>query len=70
MRMNEDSYTIQLKDARGGLHSFYKPDLRLLEKQFDGSLMRSYRAAFTDDEMDDLVSYLMSLTGSAARVIS
>ncbi|MBM4184936.1 MAG: c-type cytochrome [Gemmatimonadetes bacterium] len=70
MRMNEDTYTIQIKDARGVIHSFYKPSLRELDKQFDRSLMRSYRDAFTDPEVDDLVSYLMSLTGSTARLVS
>ena len=70
MRMNEDSYTIQLKDGRGRLHSFYKPDLRDLEKLFDRSLMRSYRDTFSDAEIDDLVSYLMTLTGPESRLIS
>jgi hypothetical protein len=66
--MNEDTYTIQLKDDRGNLHSFYKPALRELERQFDRSLMLSYRDRFTDDEVDDLVSYLMTLTGPEARL--
>jgi cytochrome c oxidase cbb3-type subunit 3 len=69
MRMNEDSYTIQLKDGRGNLHSFYKPELRELEKQFDRSLMRSFRDTFTDAEVEDLVSYLMTLTGADPRLI-
>ena len=68
MRMNEDTYTIQLKDRLGNLHSFYKPALRELERQFDRSLMRSYRDRFTDEEVDDLVSYLMTLTGPEARL--
>jgi hypothetical protein len=70
MRMNEDSYTIQLKDGRGVVRSFYKPDLRELEKQFDGSLMRSYRDRFSDAEIDDLVSYMMTLSGTESRLIS
>jgi len=69
MRMNEDTYTIQLKDARGRLWSFYKPSLGELEKEFDRSLMRSYRDRLTDQEIDDLLSYLMTLTGER-RVIS
>jgi hypothetical protein len=70
MRVNEDSYTIQLKDARGIVRSFDKSALRELDKQFDRSLMRSYRDTFTDEEMDDLVSYLMTLTGAAPRLVS
>ena len=70
MRMNEDTYTIQIRDQRGMLRSYYKPRLRELEKVFDSSLMRSYRDRLTDEEVDDLVRYLMTLTGSDARVIS
>ena len=69
-RMNEDTYTIQIKDARGVIHSFYKPSLREIEKQFDRSLMRSYRDTFTDEEVEDLLSYLMSLTGALRTPVS
>jgi cytochrome c oxidase cbb3-type subunit 3 len=68
MRMNEDTYTIQIKDARGHLRSFYKPALRELEKEFDRSLMRSYRDRLTDEELDDLLSYLMTLAGERRAV--
>lgn len=70
MRMNEDSYTIQLKDARGVVHSFYKPDLRSLEREFDRSLMQSYADQLSDAQIDDLVSYMMTLTGPTSRLIS
>jgi cytochrome c oxidase cbb3-type subunit 3 len=70
MRMNEDSYTIQIKDGRGVVYSFDKARLRELDKQFDSSLMRSYRDRFSDAEIDDLVSYLMTLTGPNSRMIS
>lgn len=70
MRMNEDSYTIQLKDGRGVMHSFEKSTLRELDKEFDSSLMRSYRDRLSDAEIDDLISYLMTLTGPEARMIS
>lgn len=70
MRMNEDSYTIQLKDARGVVRSLYKPDLRSLEREFDRSLMQSYRDRLSADELDDLISYLASLSGPQPRVIS
>ncbi len=69
-RLNEDSYTIQLKDVRGQVHSFDKLELRSLEKQYDRSLMRSYRDTFTAAEVDDLVSYLMTLTGPDVRLVS
>ena len=70
MRMNEDTYTIQIKDGRGRLHSLYKPELQMLEKEFDGSLMQSYRDRLTDSELDDLLSYLLTLQGPRQAGIS
>lgn len=70
MRMNEDSYTLQLKDGRGVVHSFYKPTLQALDREFDRSLMQSYADRLSDDQIEDLVSYLASLTGRAPRGIS
>ncbi|KPJ79835.1 MAG: hypothetical protein AMS19_10360 [Gemmatimonas sp. SG8_23] len=70
MRMNEDSYTLQLKDARGVVHSFYKPALRELEREFDRSLMQSYADRLTEEQVEDLVAYLASLTGTELRGIS
>jgi putative heme-binding domain-containing protein len=70
MRMNEDSFTIQLKDARGVVRSFYKPDLRALDREFDRSLMQSYEGRLTKEEVEDLVAYLATLTGTQLRGIS
>ncbi|MDX1645841.1 MAG: c-type cytochrome [Longimicrobiales bacterium] len=63
MRMNEDTYTIQIKDARGVIHSYDKRDLTSLEREFDRSLMQSYEDRLTEDELDDLIAYLASLSG-------
>lgn len=65
MRVNEDSYTIQLRDEDGEVHSLRKLELEALEKQFDKSLMPNYRGTFSDAEMDDLVAYLASLRGQS-----
>ncbi len=70
MRMNEDTYTLQLKDARGVIRSFYKPELRELEREFDRSLMQSYRGRLTADQIEDLVAYMATLTGAQLRGIS
>lgn len=68
--LNEDSYTIQIKDIEGVIHSFYKPDLREMEKEFGQSFMPSFRGQLTDQQIDDLVAYLATLTGATQRVIS
>ena len=68
MRMNEDTYTIQIKDARGVIHSYYKPELRSLEREFDRSLMQSYADRLSDEAVEDLVAYLATLKGRPGGV--
>jgi putative heme-binding domain-containing protein len=65
MRVNEDSYTLQLRDEAGRVRSIRKLDLTTLEKQFDASLMPNFRSVFSDAELDDVVAYLASLRGQS-----
>lgn len=62
-RVNEDTFTIQLRDAAGLLHSLRKSELRALEKQAGRSLMPAYGATLAPAEVDDLVAYLAGLRG-------
>jgi len=59
IRLNEDSFTIQLLDP-GRILSFRKADLAKLDKLTGQSPMPPYRGA----DVDDLVAYLMSLRGA------
>jgi putative heme-binding domain-containing protein len=61
LRINEDAFTVQVRDMSGTIHSFRKDELTEFEKVFAHSLMPEYSAAFSDEDMDDLVSYMMSL---------
>lgn len=61
VRMNEDTFSIQIREATGAIHSFLKSDLTELHKDFGKSPMPSYANALTKDELDDLVAYLASL---------
>jgi len=61
VRVNEDTYTIQLRDADGGLHSFRKADLTSLERRFSSSPMASVRDKLSDTAVNDLVAYLAGL---------
>ena len=61
MRINEDAFSIQIRDINGLVHSFRKDELENLEKVFAHSLMPEYNAALSSREIDDLVSYMMSL---------
>src|SRR5262245_37625593 len=62
MRVNEDSFTIQLRDDNNQFQSFRKGELKDLKKEFGVSTMPSYKA-LTAGELDDLVAYLASLRG-------
>ena len=65
MRVNEDSFTIQIKDAANRFHSFRKADLADLRKEFGQSLMPGYQGKLTAAEIDDLVAYLAGLRGES-----
>jgi putative heme-binding domain-containing protein len=63
LRLNEDAFTVQLREIGGRLHSLRKSDL--LELVPTGTtLMPSYRDQLTDAEMSDLVAYLMTRQGT------
>ena len=61
LRINEDAFTVQVRDMSGTIHSFRKDELMRFEKVFAHSLMPEYSAALSDDDMNDLISYMMSL---------
>ncbi len=63
MRVNEDTFTIQLRDTGGRLYSFRKRDLAGLKKEPNVSLMPSYESKLSPSELDDLIAYLAGLRG-------
>jgi cytochrome c oxidase cbb3-type subunit III len=63
-RVNEDSFTIQLRDANGNIHSIQKFDVKQVERVPDKSFMPSYKSKLTDEQLNDLVAYLASLGGA------
>ncbi len=63
MRINEDEFSVQMRDITGRIHSFGKSKLISYEKAFGHSLMPGYAAVLNEQEIDDVVSYLMSLKG-------
>ncbi|HLK49187.1 MAG TPA: c-type cytochrome [Bryobacteraceae bacterium] len=64
VRLNEDTFTIQLRDLNGRTYSLLKQDLKELHKDFGKSPMPSYRGVLTAAEVDDVVAYLTSLRGN------
>jgi len=63
VRVNEDSFTIQLWDAAGRYHSFRKSEIQDLRRLTGQTPMPSYEGKVTGTDLDDLVSYLVSLRG-------
>ncbi|HTS31568.1 MAG TPA: c-type cytochrome [Bryobacteraceae bacterium] len=61
IRVNEDSFTIQLKAAGGRFFSFRKAELKDLRRLEKETPMPAYEGQLTPAEVDDLVSYLASL---------
>jgi cytochrome c oxidase cbb3-type subunit 3 len=64
LRVNEDSFTIQIRDAGNQIYSFRKADLQTLDKQIGQSLMPEYKSKIAGSDLDDLVAYLSGLGGA------
>ena len=62
-RVNEDPFSIQVRDISGRIYSFWKEELKELHKDWGKSPMPSYKDKLTAAETEDLVSYLGSLRG-------
>jgi cytochrome c oxidase cbb3-type subunit 3 len=65
MRMNEDSFSIQIRDLAGRFHSFRKVDLKELKKLRGATPMPSYDRKLSAAELDDLVAYLAARRGQS-----
>jgi cytochrome c oxidase cbb3-type subunit III len=63
VRVNEDTFTIQLRDVGGHYYSFNKSDLQKIETEPGKSFMPSF-ANLSATDLDDLVAYLASLKGA------
>jgi putative heme-binding domain-containing protein len=69
VRMNEDTFTVQIMDTSERVHSFQKKALKSLTRE-ERSLMPAYGIArLNDRDLDDVVAYLQSLrdTSSAPK---
>jgi len=65
VRMNEDSFSVQIKESSGEFHSYRKAVLKDLRKLRGKSPMPSYDGSLKPEEMDDLIAYLASLRGNS-----
>ncbi len=63
MRVNEDSFTIQIRDPSNRIQSLRKAELASLEHESGKSAMPEFRTKLAPGELDDIVSYLAGLRG-------
>ncbi|HLX42742.1 MAG TPA: c-type cytochrome [Bryobacteraceae bacterium] len=63
VRVNEDAFSLQIRDLSNQFHSFWKNELADIGKEPKRSLMPSYRNVLSAEELDDVVAYLESLQG-------
>ena len=61
LRIDEDAFSILVRDLGGVVHSFRKDKLLGFEKVFAHSLMPGYGGVLAETDIDDVVSYLMTL---------
>ncbi len=63
IRLNEDSFSIQVRDLNDGIHSIWKSDIAEINKDWGKSTMPGYRTLLSPAEIDDLVAFLAALRG-------
>ena len=63
IRLNEDDYSIQIRDTNGNPRSFPKHDLKEIRRD-NPSLMPAYGSILNETQLEDLVAYLSSLKGA------
>ncbi|HUI78836.1 MAG TPA: c-type cytochrome [Bryobacteraceae bacterium] len=63
IRLNEDSFTIQIKDMQSRIYSLRKSELRELKKLRNETPMPSYEGLLSAAEMEDLVAFLAAQRG-------
>ena len=63
VRVNEDTFSLQLRDSANRVLSFFKSDLAELHKDWGKSSMPSYREVFSPEELNDVVAFVASLRG-------
>jgi cytochrome c oxidase cbb3-type subunit III len=63
IRLNEDTFSIQIEDAAGRFHSLRKQDLKEFRKLRGETPMPSFKRVLTASELQDLVAYLAAQRG-------
>jgi len=67
LRVNEDSFTMQVRDRAGKLYSVRKAEAKQLDKEYGKSLMPEYKSRASAADVEDLVAYLATLKMGDAK---
>ena len=67
---NEDNFSVQLQTQDGTFHFFQKSDLQKLEYSKQPLMPSNYAQRLNQDELNDLVSFLMGATSSRDKTTS
>ena len=63
---NEDNFSLQLQTLDGMFHFLAKSEIETLEYSAQPLMPSDYGSTLSPDELNDVVSYLMSLAGADA----
>lgn len=63
IRVNEDTFTVQIKDSGGRYHSLRKDELKDLQKLRGETPMPAFEGILSTEDLQDLVAYLAAQRG-------
>jgi cytochrome c oxidase cbb3-type subunit III len=61
---NEDNFSLQLQTLDGAFHFLSKSDIEGVESNSEGLMPADYSSTLTTSELNDLISYLMSVAAT------
>jgi cytochrome c oxidase cbb3-type subunit 3 len=61
---NEDNFSLQLQDLDGVFHFFAKSDIEGVDYSSQSLMPMNYGSILTSDELNDVISYMMSVANS------
>jgi putative heme-binding domain-containing protein len=63
---SEDNFSLQLQSQNGSFHFFSKAELKRIDREPESMMPSDYGAKLTSAQLDDLVSYLLSVSNASA----
>ena len=69
VRRNEDTFSVQIVDAKGNLHLFEKADLKSLKREQRSLMPANFGTRLAPGEINNVLAYLKSLDGTGAPAV-